>query len=121
MRSVCFVADTGISASALSYLVVRVDFSSGDENAWLWVDPLLDAEPDIGSADASGSVTTFEFDFVQVQLESASLTGVDEIRLGSTSGEVSPHNIPTPEPGTVLLFGSGLIALAAHRRRKRLP
>ena len=110
------VSDTGISSSALAFLLLRVDFSSGDESAWLWVNPLLDAEPDIGSADARGSIKEFEFDFLQIQLESSAFSGVDEVSLASSHAEVA-RLINSPEPSPIVLIGAGLIAMAAHRRR----
>ena len=83
-------------------LVVRVDFSGGNEDAWLWIDPALDSEPSTGSADASSNnVKEFSFDFVQMQLQRPNNTGLDEIRLGSTFAEVSPSAGPPNSPPTV--------------------
>ncbi len=74
------------------FLVIRVDFSGGNEEAWLWIDPLLDSEPSTAGANANlGSVKEFEFDFVQLQLQgNSSQVGIDEIRLGSSFAQVSP-------------------------------
>ena len=110
------VADTGILASELAFLVARIDFTAGQEDVWLWVDPVLGAEPDIATADASGSAKEFEADFVQIQLESNTFAALDEIRIGSTFAEVTPFTV-TPEPNTGLLVGLGLIGLGAYRRR----
>ena len=41
------IADTGVSAATQAFLVARVDFTSGDEDVWLWTGPDLDAEPDV--------------------------------------------------------------------------
>ncbi len=62
------VADTGIDASGSAFLVIRVDFMAGDEQAWLWVNPDLDVEPDLALADATCFVKAFESDFAQIQL-----------------------------------------------------
>ena len=110
------VADTGILASELAFLVARIDFTAGREDAWLWVDPLLGAEPDIATADASGSAKEFAAAFVRMRLESNTFGALDEIRIGSTFAEVTPFTV-TPEPNTGLLVGLGLIGLGAYRRR----
>lgn len=103
------VSDTGISASGLAMLVLRVDFTGGDENAWLWVDTDLGFEPTLGTADASGVVKSFEADFVQLQLESFTTAGIDEIRVGFTFEDV-------PEPALALLLIPVAAALTARRR-----
>lgn len=54
------IDDSGISAAAQSFVVARVDFKPGDEDVWLWVDPLLDAEPDTANADANGVAKKFK-------------------------------------------------------------
>ncbi len=108
------IDDSGISAANSAFLVLRIDFTAGDENVWLWVDPDLDAEPSISSADASGSATSFESDFIRVQLEAPNLASLDEIRIGDFYADVTPKK--TPEPSTSLLLGFGLVALAAARR-----
>ena len=38
------IGDSGISAGNTAILLVRIDFTAGDENVWLWVNPDLDAE-----------------------------------------------------------------------------
>ncbi len=108
------IDDSGISAANSAFLLLRIDFTGGDEDVWLWVDPDLDAEPSISSADASGSATSFESDFIRVQLEAPNLASLDEIRIGDFYADVTPKK--TPEPSTSLLLGFGLVALAAARR-----
>ena len=108
------IGDSGISAMNDAFLLVRIDFASGDENVWLWVNPDLDAEPITASADVAGTAKAFEADFVRIQLETAATATFDEIRIGDLYVDVTPH-VANPEPSTVLLLGSGLIGLAGHR------
>ena len=109
------IGDTGISSVSSSFLVVRIDFSSsGDESVWMWVDPDLDAEPTTASAIVSGTASSFEADFVRVQLESAGDASLDEIRIGDLFSEVATH--PAPEPSTFLLVALGMGLLSARSR-----
>jgi len=81
-----------ITPNAQHFLVLRVDFRSGAEHAWLWIDPALDSEPSTASADASSTnVKEFKFSFVQIQVQRPNNTGIDEIRLGPSFADVTPH------------------------------
>ncbi|MBW2270704.1 MAG: PEP-CTERM sorting domain-containing protein [Deltaproteobacteria bacterium] len=110
------VADTGVSAATQLFLVVRIDFQAGDEDVWLWTDPDLDAEPDTGTAIASGTLKDFETDFVRAQLSNTA-GAIDELRFGFGWFDVLQES---PEPVTALLVGLGLIGLSAHSRRRRV-
>jgi len=81
------ISDTGVSAASQSYLVARVDFQSGNEDVWLWIDPDLNAEPDTLFADANGSAKDFSTDFVRAQL-SDTAAGMDDCA-SATSGSTS--------------------------------
>ena len=95
-----------ITPAGQHFLVLRVDFRSGNEHAWLWIDPSLTSEPSTASANASStSVTDFKFAFVQIQVQRPNNTGIDEIRLGSSFADVTPPTASavcgngTVEPG----------------------
>ncbi|NRA01615.1 MAG: hypothetical protein HRU00_03335, partial [Myxococcales bacterium] len=87
------LAPVSFSPNDLHFLVVRVDFSGGNEEAWLWIDPVLDSEPGTGTANANlASVKEFEFSFVRLQTtRNSNQAGLDEVRLGSTFEQVTPH------------------------------
>jgi hypothetical protein len=106
------ISDTGVSAASRSFLVARVDFQSGNENVWLWIDPVLNAEPDTLFADANGSAKDFSTDFVRAQL-SDTTAGMDELRIGYFWFDI----FETPEPSTALLLGLGGLSLHARRQR----
>jgi hypothetical protein len=87
-----------------SFLVVRVDHV-GDttvaDNAWIWVNPRLDVEPDINAADASlpgtlGTSADFTFNRIRAFAGAMAATGpyaslaFDELRIGTTYGDVAP-------------------------------
>jgi hypothetical protein len=88
-----------------SFLVVRVDHV-GDttvaDNAWIWVNPRLDIEPDINAADASlpGSLgTSADFTFNRIRAFAGAMNATtgpyaslafDELRLGTTYADVAP-------------------------------
>lgn len=83
-----------------AFLVARVDHigdSTVADNAWLWVNPLLDSEPDINNAAALFSgVLDFSYDRIRVFTGNANASGpyaqlaFDEIRLGTTYADVAP-------------------------------
>ena len=112
------VSDTGISSDSRVFIVVRIDFTaSGDEFAWLWVDPVLDTTPTTASADASGTIKSFEADFIQMQLQVPALAGIDGFRTGTSFADIAPFTAAVPEPGTAAILGAGLIWLSMRTRR----
>ena len=114
------IGDSGISANTQSFLVVRIDFAPGNENVWLWVDPLLSSTPQTSDADASSTTMNFVADFLRVQLEVYGPAGFDEIRLGTTFSEAMPYSPVIPEPGSRVLLGMGLFGLTVASRRTTL-
>ena len=66
----------------------------------------------------SGFVTGYTFDPGGQQLFRVDFTGTG---VGSTGGPVKTFTVATPEPATIILFGTGLTAaaLSARRRRRR--
>lgn len=112
-----------ISGSRATYFLVGhlwKDSPSGSYNHFdLWVNPGLDdlLTPEARST-ASIALTSFRY----VGLRTANLDGddqirFDEFRLGTTWNDV----VPAPEPGTMVLLGSGLLGLASIVRRRTEP
>jgi len=103
----------------LSLVVVRIDHLPGNDNAYMFVNPILGVEPDIANADAV-SLGAFDYSFNSVRpfagnTQAANGTGeiqLDEIRIGTTYNDVTP--VPEPAQLTVLALG----ALALKRRRR---
>ncbi len=75
-----------ISSSDPVFFVARVDFVAGDEQASVWLNPPLDAQP--SSADLTLAVE--DFTFTSVTLEGRYSTDFDEIRLGTSYEAVTP-------------------------------
>jgi hypothetical protein len=111
-----------------AFLVVRIDHI-GDatvaDNAWLWVNPLLDSEPDTGNADAS-FIGALDFSYDRIRVFAGNTSGgnnwaeiaYDEIRFGTEYGDVSPYTQGIPEPASALLGLLGL-GLPLLQRRSR--
>jgi hypothetical protein len=104
-----------------SFVLLRIDHGAGDvDNAYLWVNPSMDAEPTIDSAMAT---TTGNWNFNRVRPFAGNPNAtsgnigaegyLDEFRLGTTWADVTP----VPEPSTWALFGLGALALLLYRRR----
>jgi hypothetical protein len=83
-----------------AFLVARVDHIGDSlvaDNAWLWVNPNLDSEPDINNADASFQ-GALDFSYDRIRAFAGNTTGgnpyalfaYDEIRLGTTYADVAP-------------------------------
>ena len=79
-----------VASATLSLVVVRLDYSGANVTIRLYVDPSLDAEP--GSPIGQVSTSVLQFNRLRVQCGSTSGTRlIDEIRLGSTWDDVTPH------------------------------
>lgn len=87
------VIDSGLPSTQTSLLVVRLDFAASTVTLRLYVNPPLAAEP----ATPTGSATrpTFTFNRVHVLGSGANVRLIDEIRLGTTWADVTPH-APAP-------------------------
>jgi hypothetical protein len=107
-----------------SLIVLRIDHLAGNDNAYLFVNPILGVEPNIATADTN-SLGAFSFSFNRVRpfagnMQTGHLPAIvafDEVRIGDTYGDVTPF---IPEPSTwalvVLAAAGGLIW---KRRRVR--
>ena len=91
-------------AAQVSFLVIRVDHQPGNDNAYLFINPLLTNEPAIGQASAA-QIGSTNFDFNGVRLfVGASGAGsyaeftADEIRIGDTYADVTPFVGETEPP-----------------------
>lgn len=91
---------TGVSFSQTNFIVVQIDHVPGaHDNAYIFVNPLLGAEPDVSSAD-NQSEGAFDFSFNRIRpfaggnrpaAESPYAEMVlDEIRIGETYADVAP-------------------------------
>ena len=119
-RSPRLVVVSGASSNRIASFSLNsgvVFFSmGGDETAWVWVDPRLDVVPTLASANASGTIKSFEADFVQLQLQTPGLGGLDELRTGTSFADVAPFTaIPEPGPAALLCFGAAGLAFAGRR------
>jgi hypothetical protein len=111
---------------SLAFLVVRIDHI-GDttvaDNAWLWVNPLLDTEPSTASADAS-FIGALDFSYDRIRVFAGNTSGgnpyaqiaYDEIRFGTGYADVAP--IAIPEPAAACLALLAMLGVAAGRSRK---
>lgn len=118
------VFDTGLVAGGdTSFLVAKIEFSGGDERAWLWRNPNLNAEPDKANAlnGASGnSIKDFTVAKIQVHHNTNGIGLVDELRIGTAYADVSPFTA-VPEPSSLMLVGLFSSALWGTRRRRHRP
>lgn len=110
--------NSSVASSGLSFLVVRLDFTpSSGETLRFWVNPSLSGTP----SDASAAVTltglsTFSFDTIRIQSGSSTVFNVDELRFGTTFGDVAP----IPEPIQVGLVGFAAVMGVGKLWQRRL-
>ena len=81
-------------------------------------DAMIADKPNLSSANWDGANKP---DLAQGDLDTLTFMGikffVDEVRIGTTFGDVTPAGV-IPEPSSLVLLGLGLIGLVAYRRRK---
>lgn len=92
--------NTNIEAAGLHWMVLKIQFSGdgGEEQAWLWIDPPADTEPDVSTANLTMPQNGLPalringgFDAVQLKAEGTAplLLGYDEFRIGRNFGAIS--------------------------------
>lgn len=124
--SLANIQSSSLPFDQLSFVVVRIDFLAGNDNAYLFVNPNLDVAPDIAGAAAS-SIGTFDFSFNRMRPFAGNPQDangrpyaqlkLDEIRVGDNYDDVTPYTT-VPEPSSLALGALGLLALWQLRHRK---
>lgn len=104
-------ADAGVTCVVDEpvFIAVRIDFASGNETAYMWVNPDLGGIPPAdGAADATVSSADFTVDKLFINSGSAGSykTEYDEVRIGESWIDIAPS---IPEPATALVLCSGLL------------
>ncbi len=75
-------------------LVHRIDFHSGPEEAWMWVDPPATVTPDTSTADLHATnITDFRFNAVNIGSGSSAKFYFDEMCIGTTFQSVVPGSV----------------------------
>ena len=104
------------------FLVARMNYASGlFTSANMWLNPSAIDDVDTPSGDASLTFTTSfanpvsHIFFREAVLDADDVLRADEIRIGTTWGDV----VPVPEPGSVTLLSLGAAALWIFRRGHR--
>jgi hypothetical protein len=114
-------------STQVNFIVVRIDhtFGSANDTAYLFVNPRLDVEPLIGSANAT-STGLFDFSFNRIRPFAGGQNSgasqpyteliVDELKVGESYLDVTLA--PVPEPTATSLAALGSLALWLARRRR---
>lgn len=102
-----------------NFVVVRVDHNVGaNDNAWLFVNPELGAEPATNSA-ATNTLGAFDFSFDRVRIFAGGQSSVtqpyaeiivDEYRIGETFADVAPYSVVTTNSSVLLITNVQLIS-----------
>ena len=71
------------------FLVARVIFRPGPEEAVVWINPKLENEPLVSESSMHLFVPDFRFDGISINANHS--TDFDEIRFGSTFWSVAPY------------------------------
>lgn len=78
------------------FLVTRIVFRPGPEDATVWINPRLDAEPQAEDASLKLQVPDFRFDGIAIHANHS--TDFDELRFGGTFRSVTPLQPKTALP-----------------------
>lgn len=113
---------TNTFGGSTNFVVVRIDHIAGtaNDNAYLFVNPPLDAEPALGGAGAN-SLNAFDFSFNQLRIFAGGQNSaaqpyaeivVDEYRIGETFADVAPiaSNAPPVVVGPLVITNTFLIS-----------
>ncbi|MFA9480047.1 hypothetical protein ACERK3_17365 [Phycisphaerales bacterium AB-hyl4] len=115
-------SNTNVSWDTPAFVLLMFEFpdpqdTEGVTNAYLWLNPKLNEAPDTSTADAAIEDLTGDHTFDAVyfwharQNYGSSVFNVDELRIGTTYGSVTP----IPEPGMVGLVGLGALMFIKRR------
>lgn len=99
-------------------LVLRAQFLAGDDVFDLFVNPVVGGpEPLVSDATLSFDLGTTNL----ITINNAGAWTVDEIRLGTTYGDVLPRAVPAPAVAPLFITGLAAVALARWVARSRAP
>ena len=109
--------NSGVTAGGnTAFLAVQIDFSSGNDDAWLWINPDLDSTPnksDAANGLSGSSIKDFEFDKIELYFNRSSDGFIDELRVATSFGEISPFTAALNDTilttSAALDFGSMLL------------
>ena len=109
------VSHDSFSDPLLFVVVLQLVNNATAAQALFFLNPDLDAP--MPNTSAFVGLTNWS-DYTIDRIRIAGETGVvfDELRMGTTYGDVVPFTTPVPEPTTLFLLGSGLFVLIALRR-----
>lgn len=105
---------TGETAFLLARYVMDGDSNNATSTAHYWINPDISSQPtNAAAANGPGGTNFRAFGFDKIRLGSFGSQGViDEIRIGTTFGDVAP----IPEPSAALLGALGGLILLRRRR-----
>ncbi|MDB5344631.1 MAG: hypothetical protein JWP89_3008 [Schlesneria sp.] len=79
---------SSVPSAEMAFLVTRLEFREGPEDAVVWINPSLAAEPKLADATLRLSVPDFRFDGISINANYS--TDIDEIRFGQSFRAVAP-------------------------------
>ena len=79
---------SAVPSGEMTFLVTRLEFRPGAEDAAVWINPALGDEPKLEDATLRLSVPDFRFDGVTINANFS--TDIDELRFGKTFQAVAP-------------------------------